>query len=275
VAPASAQRGDLAGGGVPRVSVVVRCYRQARFLPEAVASVAAQTFGDWELVIVDDGSPDDTREVAAALQAAHPGHDLRLVSRPNGGPARALNTGVEAARAELVLPLDADDALHPTYLEKAVRALDEDPAASIAFTDVVLWGAVASGWRMGPFTLPALRARNRLCLTSLFRKQLWREVGGFRGEMELGYEDWDFWLGCAERGALARHLHQPLFFYRMHAGGTSTNTVAMRHHRQLVATVALNHPAAFGPQAVDAARVLLAEQPLPSRRAAASGTPAT
>jgi glycosyltransferase involved in cell wall biosynthesis len=199
------------------VSVVIRCYKQARYLPQAVESVVRQGFAGWELVIVDDGSPDDTHLVAARLQELHGGERVRLVRRPNGGPPRAANAGVEAARAERILLLDADDTLHPTFLEKTVRALDQDPGASIAFTDVVLYGSACRAWRMGPFTLEALRQRNRLCFTSLFRKRLWREAGGFRNEMVLGYEDWEFWIGCAERGALAVHVREPLFFYRMHA----------------------------------------------------------
>lgn len=264
-APASVSPG--ADGGPPRVSVVIRCYDQARFLPEAVASVVAQGFTGWEIVIVDDGSPDDTRQVAAGLAARHGGR-VRLVSGPNGGPPHAANRGVEVARAELVLLLDADDALHPTFLEKTVGALDRNPWAGIAFTDVVLWGSACGAWRMGPFTLDALCRRNRLCFSSPFRKQLWREVGGFRPEMTLGYEDWDFWIGCAERGVRAVHVRELLFFYRMHAGGGSTNSTAMRHHRQLVAQVVRNHPVAFGPAALSAAAELLRREPLPDRRRA-------
>ena len=249
----------------PRVSVVVRCYRQARFLPGAVASVVAQTFGDWEIVVLDDGSPDDTPAVTAALAADHPGRIIRHVRQENAGPPRALNAGIAAASAELVLPLDADDQLHPTFLEKTVSALDRDPAASVAFTDVVLFGAVCSGWRMGPFTVEALRDRNRLCVTSLFRRRLWIEAGGFRPEMDLGYEDWDFWVTCAERGARAVHVRQPLFFYRMHDPAGSTNAVALRHHEQLVAAVVMQHPGVYGPAGVERARALLAARPLPAR----------
>jgi glycosyltransferase involved in cell wall biosynthesis len=250
---------------VPRVSVVVRCYRQARYLPEAVASVVAQTFEDWEIVVLDDGSPDDTPQVAAALAARHPDRAIRHVRQENAGPPRALNAGVAAARAELVLPLDADDQLHPTFLEKTVAALERDPAASVAFTDVVLFGAVCSGWRMGPFTVDALKDRNRLCVTSLFRRGLWVEAGGFRPEMDLGYEDWDFWVTCAERGARAVHVRQPLFFYRMHDAVGSTNAIAIRHHEQLVAAVVLRHPAVYGPKGVEWARALLEARPLPTR----------
>lgn len=249
----------------PRVSVVIRCYRQAAYLPEAVAAVLAQTFTDWEIVVVDDGSPDDASAVARRLMKSHPDRRIRLVEQENQGPPRALNAGVAAAAGPLVLVLDADDAIHPVFLERAVAALDADPGADIVLTDVVLFGAEAKVWKMGPFTLEALVQRNRLCCTSLYRRRLWEEAGGYAVNMELGYEDWDFWIGCAERGARAIHLKQPLFFYRMHAAGETTNATALRFHRELTAQVMLNHPKAFGPEAEGVARRFLAERPLPTR----------
>jgi glycosyltransferase involved in cell wall biosynthesis len=257
--------GSTAVGAGPRVSVVIRCYRQATYLPEAVAAVVAQGFVDWEIVIVNDGSPDDTSAAARQLAARHPDRRIRLVEQENLGPPRALNSGVAAAAGSLILVLDADDAIHPVFLERAVAALDADRGADIVLTDVVLFGAEAKVWKMGPFTLEALVQRNRLCCTSLYRRRLWEEAGGYAVNMELGYEDWDFWIGCAERGARAIHLRQPLFFYRMHAAAETTNSTAMRFHQELTAQVMLNHPKAFGPEAEGVARRFLAARPLPTR----------
>lgn len=260
--------------GQPRVSVVVRCYRQAAFLPEAVASVVAQGYRDWEIVVVNDGSPDDTSAVARRLMAQHPDRRLRLVEQANQGPAAALNAGVAASAGALVLVLDADDAIHPVFLERAVAALDADPGADIVFTDVVLFGAKAEVWKMGPFDLASLSQVNRLCCTSLYRRRLWEEAGGYALNMELGYEDWDFWVGCCERGHRAVHLRQPLFFYRMHAGDGSINSTAMRFHQELKAQVVLNHPRTWGPEAQAAARRFLAEHPLPTRAQLRAGASA-
>lgn len=257
----------------PRVSVVVRCYRQAAFLPEAVASVVLQGYRDWEIVVVNDGSPDDTSAVTRALAARHPERRIRLLEQENRGPAGALNAGVAAAAGQLVLILDADDAIHPVFLERAVAALDADPGADIVFSDVVLFGAKAEVWKMGPFELGALTQVNRLCCTSLYRRTLWEEAGGYALNMELGYEDWDFWLGCCERGHRAVHLRQPLFFYRMHAATETINSTAMRFHQELAAQVRLNHPRTFGPEAQAEARRLLAARPLPTRAQLEAGWP--
>jgi len=251
--------------GRPRVSIVVRCFRQAAFLPEAVAAVAQQGYRDWEIVVVNDGSPDDTSAVTRQLMARYQDRRIRLLEQENRGPAGALNAGVAAATGQLILVLDADDSIHPVFLERAVAALDADPGADIVFTDVVLFGARAEVWKMGPFDLTALSQVNRLCCTSLYRRSLWDEAGGYALNMELGYEDWDFWVGCCERGHRAVHLKQPLFFYRMHAATETINSTAMRFHKELTAQVMLNHPRTWGPEAQEVARRFLAERPLPTR----------
>ena len=108
----------------PRVSVVMPCYNQARFLPEAVASVVAQTMPDWELLIVDDGSPDDTAVVAQRLIAAHAGRRITLIRQPNSGPGASRNAAIRQARGAYILPLDADDTVAPTMLADTMAVLE-------------------------------------------------------------------------------------------------------------------------------------------------------
>lgn len=120
----------------PVVSVVIPCHDYARYLPEAVSSVLAQTFRDWELVIVDDGSTDNTVEVTQALIGRHPDRRIRLVQQSNAGVSAARNTGIEASTGRYILPLDADDVIAATMLEKTVGVLDSDPGIAIASTDV-------------------------------------------------------------------------------------------------------------------------------------------
>ena len=120
---------DPRPAGGPTVSVVTPCYGQAGFLPEAVSSVVAQTFTDWEIVIVDDGSPDDTAMVAAGLIALH-GNRVRLLRQANGGVARARNAGIAASSGRYVLPLD-----------ETVALLEARPKIGFAYTDLQLFDA--------------------------------------------------------------------------------------------------------------------------------------
>ncbi|MDW8146902.1 MAG: glycosyltransferase family A protein [Roseiflexaceae bacterium] len=162
-----------------RVSVVIPCYNQARFLPEAVASVVAQTFTDWEIIIVDDGSPDDTAAVAQRLIAAYPDRRIRLIRQENRGLAEARNAGIRVARAPYILPLDADDMIEPEMLALTVAALDTHPDVGFVYTDVRRFGAENNILHTLPYSLERLRFENMMMPATLFRREAWEQVGGF------------------------------------------------------------------------------------------------
>jgi glycosyltransferase involved in cell wall biosynthesis len=125
---------------MPTVSVVVPCYNGGKFLDQLTASLARQTFRDFETVVVNDGSTDPlTLKKLAAL-----GPEIRVVTQENRGLSAARNAGIAAASADIVLVLDCDDQLEPAYLFKALAALQADPAAGFAFTHIRLVGR-ASG----------------------------------------------------------------------------------------------------------------------------------
>jgi glycosyltransferase involved in cell wall biosynthesis len=229
----------------PKVSVVIPCYNQARYLPDAVASVAAQTFDDWEIVIVDDGSPDETSVVAAGLIARYAPSRIRLVRQANGGVARARNAGIAAAAGRYILPFDADDRLHPELLAETVRVLDAEPDVGVAYTDFQFFGA-SDEVRVRPeYDLERLCEFNLLANSALFRRDAWLETGGYDPKL-AGLEDWDFWLSCAEHGFRGRRVPRVLFFYRRHAG--SRNDAATTRRSELVRQIRANHPALFTPR---------------------------
>jgi glycosyltransferase involved in cell wall biosynthesis len=222
------------------VSVVVPCYEQAQYLPEAVASVIAQTFSDWEIVIVDDGSPDDTAAVAAGLIAQHPDRRIRLLRQANQGPCVARNQGIAASAGRYILPLDADDLLAPEMLERTVAVLDADPSVAIAYTDQRHFGSVEREVRLPDWDADILRRRNLPGYASLYRHEVWEAVGGYNPNMREGYEDWDFWIGAAERGFVGKRIPEPLLAYRVK--DDSRQIRATDRHRELVAMIHANHP---------------------------------
>jgi predicted O-linked N-acetylglucosamine transferase (SPINDLY family)/glycosyltransferase involved in cell wall biosynthesis/GT2 family glycosyltransferase/SAM-dependent methyltransferase len=224
----------------PAVSVIVPCYKQAHYLPEAVASVVGQTFADWELIVVNDGSPDETSRVARDLIARHPGRRIRLLEKPNGGLADARNAGIREARGRLILPLDADDKLHPQMLQKTVALLKARPRVAIVYTDLARFGSVTDVVALPEYDFKKLVHQNQLNCCSLFRREAWAAVGGYNPNMKLGYEDWDFWIGCGEKGFFGQHLPEPLFFYRVK--NSSMFTKALEHHHALHAQIIANHP---------------------------------
>jgi len=229
---------------VPRVSVIVPCYAQGAFLREAVDSVAAQTFLAWEIVIVDDGSPDDTANVAREAIERH-GSRIRLLQQANGGVARARNAGIAVSRGRYILPLDADDRLHPEMLESTVAVLDADPSVGVAYVDYHLFGSIERDVQVPEFDLDGLCRSNHITATALYRRAAWDAVGGYNPNMVWGHEDWDFWIGCAEHGFTPRRVPGLLFYYRSRVGTRGSLTREMR--RAMAAQVRLNHPRLFTP----------------------------
>jgi glycosyltransferase involved in cell wall biosynthesis/predicted O-linked N-acetylglucosamine transferase (SPINDLY family) len=244
--------------GDPLVTVVVPCFRQAHYLAEAVASVVAQTYRHWELVIVNDGSPDETNRVARELIALHSDRVIRLVEKANGGLADARNAGIRAAQGELILPLDADDKIHPEMLAKTVGLLQRHPEIAIAYTDYVYFGHQQQRLYTTEYNFQTLcTAYNLFTCCALYRRSAWKAVGGYNPNMIYGYEDWDFWIGCGERGFIGQRIPEVLFYYRTKA--ESMVSTAHQHHRTLFARIVLNHPRVYAPSVTaDAAQILAA-----------------
>jgi hypothetical protein len=196
------------------VSVVIPCFRQAHFLPEAIESVLAQNYGGMvEIVVVDDGSPDNVGEVAAR----YPG--VEYLRRPNGGLAAARNAGLEKAAGEFLLFLDADDRLLPEAIARGLEELRADPKAMMAAGTWQLIGETgeplpADPPRQPPAAFPALLES---CFIStpaavLYRRELFGQIGGFDPKVSAS-ADYDLYLRTAARFQVRLHPH-PVAEYR-------------------------------------------------------------
>lgn len=230
----------MGGGADIRVSVVIPCYNHARYLPEAVLSVIGQRLRDWEIIIVDDGSTDESAAVAARLVAVYDRYAIRLLRQPNRGVCASRTAGIAVARGVYVLTLDADDVIAPGLLDRAVAVLDARPEVGFVYTDAYAFGGQSSRISGGPFCLATLRLNCQLLPATLFRRCAWAMTEGFRESMRQGYEDWDFWLSLAEVGWVGWYIAEPLVLYRR--SGVSRVTAAQRHDLELRARIVLNHP---------------------------------
>ena len=257
----------------PLVSVVMPCYGQAEFLSFAVSSVALQSFKDWELIIVDDGSPDDTAATARKLIRQLPGRRIRLLRQKNQGVAIARNAGIEASRGKYIVPLDADDAIDREFLKVAVSILEADPGVSVVGTDSMTFGAREAPFQTAPEAgLDRLIRSNALNYCSPYRREVWEAVGGYNPNMTVGYEDWDFWIGVKEAGFRCIHVPAPLFLYRVKAESRDTN--ARNYDKALRCRIVLNHPGAYPPGERAEAEAFLREHPLPAHGERGKPSPA-
>ena len=239
------------------VSVIIPCYKQAHFLSEAVDSVVAQTYDDWECLIVDDGSPDETAEVAGQLIARYPDRRIRLIRKANAGLADARNAGIREAAGRYILPLDADDRLDPEYLAKTIPVLDAKPDIAIVYVDEQNFGETTHIHRKGISNLGNLISGNVHDYCSLYRRAVWEQVGGYSPAMYLGAEDWCFWIAASKRGLRSYHVEEPLFLYRNRSG---TMVTQVHSNMEVVkAQLVLHHQELFCDVGVAQARAILSQ----------------
>lgn len=224
----------------PKVSVVIPCYRHAKYLPEAVESVINQSYQDFEILIVNDGSPDETTEVAERLISKYPNHRIRLLVQTNQGLATARNNAIREALGQYILPLDADDKIKPTFLEKTVQLLDENEDLGFAYTIHTEFGDRGNTASTAEYDVRELSQHNIPPYASLYRKKVWEDVGGYHSNLKWGYEDWDFWIGAGAKGWYGRLIAEPLFLYRIH--GYTMREEAFEHDLELKAKIAKNYP---------------------------------
>ncbi|MBK7258240.1 MAG: glycosyltransferase [Ignavibacteriae bacterium] len=228
----------------PLVSVIIPCYAQAQYLREAMESVLAQTYSRWEMIVVNDGSPDNASDVARAFMADHPDRAVRLLERPNHGVSNARNAGARAATGDFLVPLDADDRIAPGFIATCLAAFRSAPEAGFVYTHIRRFGLVNE-----VFVLPSFDAQtvvhkdNTIAICALIRRAMWDQVGGYNEAMREGYEDWDFWVGCIEKGWVGVRIPEPLFEYRIKP--TGTNTSANRRRMDLIARIVMNHPSLY------------------------------
>lgn len=239
----------------PAVSVIIPCYNQSQYLPEAVESVVNQTYQNWECIIVNDGSPDNTNEVAQELIAKYPTKRIVLLEKENGGLADARNFGIKNSRGKYILPLDADDIIRPERLQKMVSLLKAHPEIAIAYTDMEQFGTASKIVHEKEYDFKHLCFQNHLNYCSLYKKEAWEAVGGYNPNMAQGYEDWDFWISFGEKGYYGKRIPEPLFLYRVK--DSSMYTKSLEHHDKLVARIILNHPCLYEKEDIATAEKVL------------------
>jgi glycosyltransferase involved in cell wall biosynthesis len=231
--------------------VIIPAYKAAEHIVKALESAFAQTFSDYEVIVINDGSPDTPQ----FLEIIHPYRDrIRYLEQHNQGPSAARNSGILVANGEYIAFLDSDDCWFPSYLAKQVRVMKESPPISLVYSDALQVGPIAGRWRTcmdaspsnGPVTFESLVREQCIVLTSftVVRRQAVLDAGLFDPNFRRS-EDFDLWLRMAHRGVRMAYHATILGEHTLREEGLSSDHDALREaqiavYRKLLATLELS-----------------------------------
>lgn len=221
------------------VSVVIPCYNQSDYLPETLDSLINQSYKNWEGIIVNDGSPDNTEEVA--LTYLKKDKRLKYFRKANGGLSSARNYGIECALGDFILPLDSDDIIKPEYLEKAVDAFEKDPSLKLVYCLGYCFGVTTGLWDLVYIDYKSLLLRNSIFCSAMYRKRDWAHINGYDEQMLKGFEDWEFFIRLLNDDSKVYQIPVPLFYYRTKSVSMVTATRTKEARMDLEDYIFLKH----------------------------------
>ena len=223
----------------PLVSVIVPCYKQAGFLPETLDIILAQTYDNWECIVIDDGSPDNTEEVAG--EYVKKDSRIKYMRQENQGVSAARNNAIRHSNGKYILPLDADDLITPIYLEEAVAYFESHPECKLVYGLAEKFGAENGPWDLAEYSFQKMLFENLIFNPAMFRRSDFDKTIGYNENMREGVEDWDFWLTLLGPDDKVHRLDKLVYLYRIKK--ESRNTVARNDAKMamLFRTIYNNH----------------------------------
>jgi len=229
----------------PKISVIIPCYNYGQYVEAAVDSVLASTFNDYEIIIVNDGSTDTlTIEILSHLNKPK----TRIINQANQGPSTARNNGIKVSSGQYFLPLDADDAIESTFLEKAYRILETNPNLGYVYPYEKFFGDDDWVWKPKEYNYYKLLFDDQIPSCSLVRKKAWENIGGYNSNMIYGFEDWEFWINLGKYGWYGQLIAEPLYNHRKH--GLNMSKTAFKKRNLLIKQIKRNHPEIYTKKAL-------------------------
>lgn len=213
-----------------KVTVVIPCYNNFKTIVKTYQSVLNQTFKDYNIIIVNDGSDTET----SALVNSFKEDKLTVINQENKGVVTARNNGVELTSSQFILTLDGDDFFESTFLEEAVRFLENNAkygVVSCNYNVINEDGLMYVSQLEDNPSLNDLLIKNRLPANALFRRLCWEETNGYDKGFDEGFEDWDFWINIASKGWKIKIINNPLL--NVFVKKNSRNKVAMKNQMAL------------------------------------------
>lgn len=195
----------------PLVSIIIPTFNNQSTIANTLSSVYEQTYSDIEVIIVDDGSTDDSRNVIPEYIQDKP--FSRLISQINKGPSAARNLGFESSNGEYLVFLDADDIIAPTYIEECVRKFQATPSLGIVFSQTHLIDDQVGVFQLADYSPTTIMQQNCFPISAMIKAAIFREIGLFDTNIRYG-EDWEMWIRYTQKNDYIYKIEKPLFFYR-------------------------------------------------------------
>jgi GT2 family glycosyltransferase len=237
----------------PLFTVVMPCFNQKHFIIESIEAVLAQTFWSWELLVVDDVSPDGCgafvsrwfSERFGNLPASQQPAIRVIYNSHNMGLAQSRNNAILEARGHFICALDADDKISPDYFNLAQAAVTADPTINLVYSDQQYFGETSGYWSVDKLDSMGALIRGPLPVMSLYRRSLWERVGGYSSALPRGNEDYDFWLKLIGVGIVSHKLEGVHTFYRYKRKSMMRDGEPLRDEE--LALMHMRHPQLYHP----------------------------
>ena len=224
----------------PLVSVIVPVYNMEQYVAETVASILQSTYQNIEIILMDDGSTDQSLSIIQQLATTEP--RIAAHTQPNGGVCRARNHAIHLSSGKYILPVDADDKISAVFIEKAVEVLENDDDVKVVNGRSQFFGDKVGDWNLPPYSLKLLTRKNILPSTCLYRREDWLKTEGYCAEI-IAREDWELWIALLKDGGKVVKIPEVGIIYRIRNNSKRITDRKLKGH--IVATLNRRYPDFF------------------------------
>jgi glycosyltransferase involved in cell wall biosynthesis len=225
------------------ISIVIPCYNDAIYIEQSVESALNQTYSNIEIVVVDDGSNEETKAVLKKIE-----HKItKLITQENQGQSTARNVGIREAKGAYVLVLDSDDYFEASFCEKALEQFTQNKEIKIvsSHTNRIFDNNTTDIFKPGGGQIADFLLKNCAMGSAMFKKMDWKKINGYDEMMRNGFEDWEFYIRLIKDEGRAHVIPEPLFNYRLRKNSTTNKANQIKYklldyiytkHRELYIT---------------------------------------
>ncbi|TDE53945.1 glycosyltransferase family 2 protein [Flavobacterium sp. GT3P67] len=196
----------------PILSIIIPCFNSEATLDTTLESVLNQKYQNWEAVIVNDGSTDETEDIA--LRWVNRDGRFKYYSKQNEGLGKTRNFAINKSCATLILPLDSDNQLEENFVQDAISVFETNPNIGVVYGHAQFFGKKSGFWKVEEYKLEQILIENYIDACAIYKKGLWEQVGGYDENMPYqGLEDWELWIAFGAINVNFFHLNKITFNY--------------------------------------------------------------